>query len=122
MFPTKNKHDLRTAYIYLTMLKEFGKSTEKLDEVKRAIREYTNKEKPFEHIVKDEGMDGYVILMELPAFLKSNEDAEEYFEDHHAIRNMPSAFDCTGRAFTSWYKVFRRRDKFFAYHSVGFDV
>lgn len=67
-------------------------------------------------------MDGYVVLMELPVFLESEEDAEEYFEGHYAIRTMPSIFDCTGRAFTSWYKIFRRRDRFFAFHSVCYDV
>lgn len=122
MFPIKNNNDLRLAYNILETYEEYGKNRKKLVDIKRAIREYNHKEKLFERIVEDRGMDGYVMLMELPAFLKSKEDAEEYFEYHHAICSTPSIFDCTGRAFTSWYKVFLRRNRFFAYHSVAYDV
>ncbi len=122
MFPIKNKDDLRTAYDYLSMLKEFHRPAQKQDEVKRAIREYINIEKSFERIVKDYGIDGYILLMELPEFLESKEDAEEYFEERHVIHAIPSIYDCTGQAFTSWYKIFKRRNRFFAYHSVSFDV
>ena len=34
----------------------------------------------------------------------------------------PSAYDCTGQAFTSWYKVFVRGGRFWAYHHVSVDV
>lgn len=34
----------------------------------------------------------------------------------------PSAYDCTGQAFTSWYKVFVRGGRFWAYHRVSVDV
>lgn len=122
MFPIKDKGDLRTAYDYLQMAKEFGKSKEKQNEIKRAIREYIHKKKPFERIVKDDGIDGYVLLLELPDFLESKEEAEEYFEQRHVINATPSIYDCTGQAFTSGYKVFKRRNKFFAYHSVSYDV
>ena len=72
--------------------------------------------------MKDDGIDGYILLMELPDFLESKEEAEEYFEQRHVINATPSIYDCTGQAFTSGYKVFKRRNKFFAYHSVSYDV
>lgn len=122
MFTIKNKEDLRVAYVFLQMLKQYKKPVEKQIETKKAIREYTNKKKPFERIVKEYGIDGYVLLMELPDFLENKEDAEEYFEEHHVIHATPSIYDCTGRAFTSWYKIFKRRNRFYAYHSVCFDV
>lgn len=122
MFPIKNKTELRLAYDYLQMSKEFGKSIEKQAEIKRAIREYSHKEVSYDRIVKDYGIDGYVVLMELPDFLESQQDAEEYFEERHVIHAMPSIYDCTGQAFTSWYKIFKRRNRFYAYHSVCFDT
>ena len=88
MFPI-NEDNLRTAYDYLQMAKEFEKPKEKQDEIKRAIREYIHKEKPFERIIKDDGIDGYVLLLELPSFLESEEDAEEYFEQRYVIHAIP---------------------------------
>ncbi len=121
MFPIKNKNDLRNAYKYLEILKELRKPIDRMEDVKRAIREYTHKENT-DRIVKDYGIDGYVVLMELPDFLENQQDAEEYFEEGHVIHATPSIYDCTGQAFTSWYKIFKRRDRFYAYHSVCFDV
>ena len=72
--------------------------------------------------MKDDGIDGYVLLIELPETLENLRDAEEYFEERETICAVPSIFDCTGQAFTSWFKVFKRRDRFMAYHSIGFDV
>lgn len=126
MFVIKDKYDLRMAYEYLQVLQELdelernNRIIERQAEIKREIRSYNHREVPF-RIVIDEGMDGYTMLMELPTFLGSKEEAEEYFEANCTICATPSIFDCTGQAFTAWYKVFKRRNRFFAYHSVGFD-
>ena len=40
----------------------------------------------------------------------------------HRRHYYPSAYDCTGQAFTSWYKVFARGGRFWAYHRVSVDV
>lgn len=121
MFPIKNKYDLRNAYEYLGILKELGKPIDRMAEIKRAIREYSHKEKAV-RIIKDNGIDGYVTLIELPDFLENQQDAEEFFEEYLVIHAKPSMYDCTGQSFTAWYKVFKRRNRFYAYHSVGFDV
>lgn len=70
MFPIKNKNDLRIAYEYLEILKELRKPIDRMQDVKRAIREYIHKEST-DRIVKDYGIDGYVVLMELPDFLEN---------------------------------------------------
>ena len=122
MFPIKNKDDLRLAYDYLQLSMELEKPIDKQADIKRVIRSYLHKEKSHDRIIKDYGIDGYILLMELPDFLENQEDAEEYFEKCHVIHAFPSIFDCTGQAFTSWYKIFKRRNRFHAYHSVSFDV
>lgn len=122
MFPIKNQDNLRLAYDYLKICEELGMPIGKRIVIKRAIREYLHKKKPSDRIIKDYGIDGYVLLMELPDFLETKEEAEEYFEERHVINAIPSIYDCTGRAFTSGYKIFKRRNKYYAYHSVGFDV
>lgn len=122
MFPIRNESDLRTAYDYLQIHREQGSPLDKQLDIKRAIRNYLHTERLMSKIVKDYGIDGYVLLMDLPDFLETQEDAEEYFKQRHVMRSIPSMYDCTGQAFTSGYKIFKRRDRFFAYHSVCFDV
>lgn len=73
-------------------------------------------------IVKDDGIDGYIELITLPGFIKSMESAEEYFENEIRIEPCYSIYDCTGKPFTSWEKIFERNGRFMAYHRVCFDV
>lgn len=123
----KNSSDLKIAYEILNVYKGITecekpeKLKERIAEQKREIRRF-HKKTSDRRIVKDYGIDGYVLLIELPETLENLQDAEEYFEECETISAAPSMFDCTGQAFTSWFKVFRRRGRFFAYHSIGFDV
>ncbi len=124
----RNYSDLKVAYeilsIYKELISEHGKTErveERIAEQKREIRKF-HKQSNDRRIVKDYGIDGYVVLIELPETLGNMQDAEEYFEEREAISAMPSIFDCTGQAFTSGFKVFKRRGRFMAYHSVSFDV
>ena len=129
----RNSSDLKVAYevlsIYSELLSEHEEIEpkkmefvkEKIAEQKREIRKFYKKRND-RRIVKDDGIDGYVLLIELPEKLENLRDAEEYFEERETICAAPSMFDCTGQAFTSWFKVFKRRDRLMAYHSIGFDV
>lgn len=120
----RNKYDLRLAYELLNEYKEFGwEDQQKTVDLKKKIRLYLRKSCS-ETIIRDHGIDGYIILLQLPEFLddESMEDAIEWFKSECYIRPTYSAYDCTGRPFTNWYKVFRRLGHWFAYHSVAFDV
>ena len=68
-------------------------------------------------LVKDYGMDGYITLYELPDV----EDPVEYFKENEEIHYRPSMYDCTGQAFTGWYKIFKRHGKNMVYHRICFD-
>ena len=89
--------------------------------IKRAIREYTNRPSGGVWIVKDDGADGYIELREMPRF-DSLEEADEWFKNCYYLEYRPSPYDCTGQRFTVWYKLFQRRGRWWAYHSVGVDV
>lgn len=124
----RNSSDLKVAYeilnIYKELISEHGKTErveERIAEQKREIRRFHKKSND-RRLVKDDGIDGYILLIELPETLENLRDAEEYFEERETICAVPSIFDCTGQAFTSWFKVFKRRGRFMAYHSVCFDV
>ena len=123
-----NDRDLRRAYEHLNLIKELS-AQHTLNEgtraysndLKRAIRKYTNRTKD-RHLVKDYGIDGYVELIQLPANLSDFASAEEYFNSEERMVCIPSQYDCTGQLFTCWHKIFKRRDRFYAYHCIGVDV
>ena len=106
--------------------KQPGSNTKPFEEFviqqKRKIRKHRNV-KTDRTIVRDYGMDGYVEKFLLPESITTMEEANEYFEEYERIYYMPSPWDCTGQAFTSWYKIFRKPDgRYLAYHSVGRDI
>lgn len=129
----RNISDLKVAYETLSLYskvlsecediepKNMKLVKEKIAEQKREIRKFYKRNND-RRLVKDNGIDGYVILIELPETLVNKQDAEKYFEENEEICAVPSMFDCTGQPFTSWFKVFKRRDRFMAYHSICFDV
>lgn len=89
--------------------------------LKLAIREFEKRNRESK-IVSDCGIDGYVELVELPYYITDVEDAEEYFRENIYIEPYRSMYDCTGKPFTAWYRLFRRHGKYMAYHRVAFDV
>lgn len=118
----KTKSDLKFAFYVLHTAEKLPGNEKVVDDFKRAIRRYYHKPVSETRIVKEYGIDGYITLLPLPEYLKTIDGAREYFEDVEYIQPFPSAYDCTGRPFTSWYKVFQRGGRFWAYHAVSFDV
>lgn len=126
----RNRDDLRLAYELLAILSDPDRKVDDpeglakhIANLKRTIRLYSHRETGYDRrIIRDCGMDGYISLERLPADIKDLEDANEFFERFMTHQYRPSAYDCTGQAITSWYKVHRRSDGFYAYHSVSFDL
>lgn len=121
---------LREAYeelfLFKNLCQEFGVDYDKATKrIKKSIREYYKRQRE-RNIIKDYGIDGYVELLELPISVdtwKTEEKVCEYFEESEFyIEPYYSAYDCTGKAFTSWFKPVLRRGKWYVYHSVCFDV
>lgn len=120
----RNSQELRAAYECLQLLHEIGAAGHpKVAELKREIRSFHHLPHS-SRIIKDYGIDGYVELSLLPSCLDVYDEhgVAEWFEAHCTLRAAPSMFDCTGQAFTNWFKLVRRRGHWFAYHSVSFDV
>ena len=132
MLPIRNSHDLRAAYEYRRLFEDHLRNcppellapgaTESLRLLKEQIRAYTHQPPRKEILVRDYGIDGYIIRFPLPAWIRTKEDAEEYFEEYCYMRCRPTMYDCTGDLFTAWYKVYRHCDRWWAYHSIGCDV
>lgn len=141
MFRVRNDKDFREGYELLNLLIRFDgqfdnpeKARENMDSLKRELRAYAHRDTAVDvgmgfmcerRIVKDEGIDGYIELVSIPEVidtLDGEDGADEFFKTFLEIHARPSMYDCTGQAFTSWYKLFKRRGQFYAYHSVCFDV
>lgn len=124
-----NSRDLRCAYELIQIYGELEPTTAEAEErlhdhvcqLKRDIREYTHRPADETRIVRDDGMDGYVILFPLSPFLENKEDAEKLFMRDYYLECRPSMYDCTGQAFTSWHKIIEKHGRFWCYHSVCYD-
>lgn len=97
---------------------------DKIIKEKKEIRKIYKKEneKPERHIVHDNGIDGYIELLQLPEEIVTRETADEWFQYNEYMECVPSAFDCTGQRFTSWYKLIERNGRWWAYHCISRDV
>ena len=133
----QNSEGLRIKYELLLLLNRIKNESSSIDmdsyndsvyKIKKEIRDYyKEREKDRkEWLIKDDGMDDYIVLFELPSEINSVkidsfELAEEYFKAYEYRRCKPSMYDCTGQIFTSWYKIIKRNNKFYAYHCISFD-
>ena len=115
----------RDSYFFIRWLSQKENLKERdaslLMSLKRSVRE-RSKIRNERRIVKDDGIDGYIELVPLPANISTKEEAASYFEKEEYIVFVPGPHDCSGRKFTSWFKVFERRGRYFAYHRVSFDL
>ena len=135
----RDSKDLRFKYETLLWLKKikdkyysldidsYNDSVKEIKKIKREIRDYYKRESERkERFIRDDGIDGSIVLIELPGEINSVkidsfELAEEYFKAYEYRTYRPSMYDCTGQIFTSWYKIIKRNNKFYAYHCVSFD-
>lgn len=126
----QNDHDLRVAYEIMSILDAKplpntvaadAKMADHIKRIKRSIREYRDRPRSNAQIVRNDG-DSLVVVMPLPAALESKDDATTYFLDNYYLEARPSAYDCTGQIFTTWWKIFQRRGQFWAYHATAMDV
>lgn len=102
-----------------------------IPDLKRELRRYAHRDnmedvgmgfKVERRIIKEYGIDGYVELVGIPYVFETMEEADEFFRDFIYRHCYLSTHDCTGQAFTSWYKLFKRNGQFCAYHRISFDV
>ena len=100
------------------------KCKEQVDAIKRAIREYFNPHvsEVRDITTRDMGIyDQTLLLLPLPDYIKTEEEADTYFRQNLYLYYVPSAYDCTGQRFTAWFKVFKRGNRFWAYHCIHTD-
>ena len=138
MFKVTGNESFREGYALLAILNnpDFGKDADKklleeyTIEIKRELRKWAHRETAVdvgmgfmvERRVFGGDFDGYTELVTIPEVFDTEESADEFFNDFIKINYRPSMYDCTGQAFTSWYHLFKRNGRFYAYHRVAMDV
>lgn len=132
MFEITDAEKLRDAYTLLVFIRDDVPAAAEqkssladfMVSIKKEIRAYNHRPAPDSRIVEGRGIDGYIELVRLPDELdKVNEDdAAEWFRANRYLEFFPTPYDCSGQKFTNWFKLFRRRGHWFAYHSVSIDV
>lgn len=90
-------------------------------EIKKEIRRRNNKPASDTVVLWGE-FDSWTELVTCPAWVKSAEDAEEFFNEELDLPPIHSLYDCTGRAFVSGHKVAQRCGKWVVYVHKGLDV
>lgn len=139
MFKVTDNESFREAYKMLAVLDEIRleKDVDKrlvekyAVEIKRELRKWAHRKTGVDsffdgdierRIVKEYGIDGFVELVKLPEDIDNEAYANKFFHEYVYIEPVNSMYDCTGRAFTSWYKLFKRNSGFYAYHHIAMDV
>ena len=92
-----------------------------IDDMKRDVRKYLNRPEEDRRYICGE-FDSAVMLITLPECIRDKDDAKEYFEEYEFMEIPNSPYDCTGKLFTNWYKVFERNGRWMAYHGICMDV
>ena len=125
----RNDNDLRDAYMLVLAYSQFidkatregreiGNSANMLAELKRNIRTYQHREAGAYTLVKDYGVDGYIVRFDMPDV----DDPEAWFDQNERLTMTPSAYDCTGQAFTQWHEYHTLGGRKVCWHSIAFDV
>ena len=135
MFKVNGTESARTAYKAIALFNKMpvkdGAVQDLIIETKRNLRKWTHRGPAVNvglgfmvtrRLVKDDGIDGYVELVSIPDVFDTADAADEFFRDFLYMECRPSMYDCTGQAFTGWYKLFKRHGRYHAYHSVAVDV
>ena len=114
----------RHLYEFLRILDtEYTNKNNLVQQVKAEIRKRNKKESVKDRrIIKDYGIDGYILRIECPDYVHTKEDGEEWFHEEEELYYYPSIYDCTGQLFTSWYSLFNINGKWICYHSISCDV
>ena len=123
----RNNDDLRLAYEILGIYAEWdreadfkAKWSDRIIFLKREIRAFTNAENK-RPVVAFSDEDSVTYLQILPKNIQTAEEADAFFYDYME-RVICSPYDCTGELFTVGHKAFRRRGRFYVYHTMGVDV
>lgn len=119
----RNIEDLRDAYYIVRYFKAIGQENrDAIRAIKCDIRDFLAKlnSDSDRRVIKHDADDA-IILIALCEDTVSEKEADAIFRREEYITGTYSPFDCTGKASTFKYKLFRRHGFWMAYHWITFD-
>lgn len=118
--------DVEFAISLINLIKEkcgYYDYVSKVEELKRNIRKFYKSFDESDTLVMCQESDGYVEKIEIPEkFTKDKESMKKWFNEYIRIEPYYSAYDCTGRPFTGWYRFAKLHGQWYCYHKVDYDV
>ena len=120
----RNQKDLRTTVSMIRFAEKNGTGEEVANmviDMKRDVRKYRRRGDD-RRVIHDYGIDGGVLKIRLPEGIKTRLEAEDWFAMNEYIQFEPAPWDCSGRAFTGWYKLVKSSDGWVCYHRVCMDI
>lgn len=128
MFRISNKQDLRIAYEIMRELIKENRRADHVRELKQLIREYYRNEatrlKNKGRLIygRDGGVDGYILLIKMPKWVETKDDAEIYYEEVVRLTATPSQYDCTGQHFSWGHCLCCRNGEWWVYDKRAIDI
>lgn len=116
--------DIKDAYSLMLFVEKTGegeKMRKWVEELKRDIRKLLN-EKSDRRLIHSDGIDGYILRIDVPDEIETMEEAEEWFDSTERLSYVDYGYDCTGQAFTSWHHIGILNGKLTCWHSISIDV
>lgn len=119
----RNKEDLEIAYSIISHFKASGDAERAaIRAIKCDIRDFTARlyGDSDRRVIKHDADDA-IVLIALCEDTVSEKEADAIFRREEYITKTYSPYDCTGKANTFKYKLFKRHGFWMAYHWITFD-
>lgn len=120
MFRIRNKKDLSIAYSIIRAVND--NRNKGVIELKKNVRKYTHREKFWDDMVADFGIDGALYRCKAPEWVHSYQACVDWFYDNKYIDFTPKAYDCSGESYTAFFAPMKTSAGWIVYHRVSFDV
>lgn len=97
--------------------------SEQLRLIKREIRARAQQKSDRRCIYSDHAFGYYTLLIEFPYWVRTREEAEEWFNCNERMECVLGPYDCTGQHFTIRHKIIFREctRTWWCYHHCGID-
>lgn len=128
----KSYREVKFAYEMINIFTEADNKTPTegvknlIAQYKRNCREFYKSQRDYfemeSRVIKQNNYGSVTILTKFPSYIKSMEEAEEYFKEYLYKKCYYTPYDCSGQIFTVWYSIFKRNNEYIVYHCEAMDI
>ena len=89
--------------------------------VKRNLRRFYGQPGPRRRIIKENGINNYIEVVEMPDYVRTKEDAEDFFDNVIYMPFYVCGIYSNGKKYTLGHRIMKRGEYYIAYHEVWID-